>query len=361
MSLFEGSPVTAPSESTTTTSTPQWYQDLTYNQMMAAKAVADMPYQQYGMPRVAEMTPDQLAAQQSVRQNLGAWEPYYATALSGTQNLQGPNAGYTQGMGYLSQAANANIPGAAQPYMSAAAQSSAANVGQYMNPYNDAVTSQIAKMGARNLSENLLPQVSDAFIRSGSFGGTRMGEFGARALRDTQESILGQQAQALQSGYGQALSAAQQDLGRQASLASTAGSLAGQQGSLLANVGQTTGGLGQSEAERQLGTLQSYADMARTGQGMYAQDAAALTAVGQEQQAQKQKQLDAAYQNYMDQLQYPQRQLDWYQAQLRGSGQYLPTTANQSGYTTSPGVSPLSQLASGYFALRGMGSAGSGA
>ena len=355
MSLFEGSPITAPSESTTTTSTPQWYQDLTYNQMMAAKAVADKPYEQYGMPRVAELTPDQLAAQQSVRQNTGAWEPYFKTALAGTENLQGPNAGYTQGMNYLNQAANTNIPGAAQPYMSAAAQSSAANVGQYMNPYNDAVTNRIAQMGARNLSENLLPQVSDAFIRSGSFGGTRMGEFGARALRDTQESILGQQASVLQGGYEQAMNAAQQDMQRQAGLASTAGTLAGNQADMLSGVGQATGALGGTEAQRQSGVLQDYANLAQTGQGMYASDAAALTTIGQEQQAQQQNQLDAAYQNYMDQQEYPQRQLDWYQAQLRGSGQYLPTTSNQSGYTTSPGVSPLSQVASGYFALKGMG------
>lgn len=360
MSLFEGTPTTAPSSSTSTTTTPQWYQDLNYNQMMAAKAVADMPYQQYGMPRVAEMTPDQLAANQAVRQNVGAWEPYFQTSLSGVQNLQSPTAAYGQGMNYLNRAGQTDITGAAQPYMAAAGQSSASGIGQYMNPYNDAVTSQIARLGARNLSENLLPQVSDAFIRSGSFGGSRMGEFGARALRDTQEAVLSEQAKALQSGYGQALGASQQDLARQAQLASTAGTLANQQGALMSNVGQTTAGLGQTEAERQLGTLQSYADLARTGQGMYAQDAAAMSAVGQDVQAQKQKQLDAAYQNYMDQLQHPQRQLDWYQAQLKGAGQYLPTTTSQSGYTTTPGVSPLMQLASGYFALKGLGSAASG-
>jgi hypothetical protein len=74
--------------------------------------------------------------------------------------------------------------------MQQAAQTSAQDIGQFFNPYTESVTNQIAKLGARNLSENLLPAVSDSFIRAGQFGGTRMGEFGSRALRDTQESVL---------------------------------------------------------------------------------------------------------------------------------------------------------------------------
>jgi len=139
---------------------------------------------------------------------------------------------------------------AADPYMQAAAQSSAQNIGQYMNPYTQNVTDQMAKLGARNLSENLLPAVSDQFVRAGQFGGSRMGEFGSRALRDTQEAVLNQQAQALQSGYGQALGASQADLARQAQLAGTAGSIAGadlsrilQGATQYGNLGQTAGQL----------------------------------------------------------------------------------------------------------------------
>ena len=117
---------------------------------------------------------------------------------------------------YVQQSLGTSGMTAAQPYLQAAGETSAGDIQQFMNPYTQNATDQIAKLGARNLSENLLPAVSDSFVRAGQFGGTRMGEFGSRALRDTQESVLAQQGQALQSGYGQAVSAAQQEAQRQA-------------------------------------------------------------------------------------------------------------------------------------------------
>lgn len=146
---------------------------------------------------------------------------------------------------------------AADPYLRSAGQTAASQVGQYMSPYQQGVLDVIAKQGARNLSENLLPQVSDAFIKAGQFGSNRMGEFGARALRDTQEAILNQQAQAAQQGYGQSLQAAQADLARQAQLAGTVGSISGadlsrilQGGAQYGNLGQTLGQLtGQQMAQ----------------------------------------------------------------------------------------------------------------
>ena len=110
----------------------------------------------------------------------------------------------------------------------------------------------IAQQGARNLSENLLPQVSDSFIRAGQYGSSQMGEMGARALRDTQEAILKQQAPLAASGYEAAMRASQADKARQAQLASTVGGIAagdlsrllsgaGQYGTLGTAAGQMTG------------------------------------------------------------------------------------------------------------------------
>lgn len=190
---------------------------------------------------------------------------------------------------------------AANPYLQSAAQSSASGIGQYMNPYNDAVTSRIAELGGRNLSENLLPNVSDAFIRAGQFGGSRMGEFGSRALRDTQDSVLAQQAQALQQGYGQALGASQADLARQAQLAGTVGSIsgadlsrvlqgAGQYGSLASTAGQLTGqqmqnlgSLGQMQTGAGQAQQQFGLESARAVQQAQAQDAARQLAAAQAQ------------------------------------------------------------------------------
>jgi hypothetical protein len=449
--LFEGSVRELPQAGETTAGqTPAWYQNLLYDQMMAARATASMPFEPYALPRVAKQTPDQTAAYQSVRQNIGAWQPSYDIAMRGSQSLGGEAPGVTSGVGYMQAAAGYNPMLTQQPYINqssaelgnalrqnafnvaapstytamgmsgletaspflmqasslglGSAQSSAPLASAYMNPYNQAVTDQIAKLGARNLQENLLPAISDQFIRAGQFGGSRMGEFGARALRDTQESILAQQAQALQAGYGQALGATQADLARQlqaaqqqAQLGSTAGgmtqaqqqlmmqggqNLAGlraqdldrimqgaqqfaslgqqvggatqQYGSALQNIGQGIGSLSLNEAQRQQSALAQLAELGRSQQGLVAQDAAAMEAIGQAQQAQKQRELDAAYQQFQEQQRYPQTMLDWYQAQLKGVGQYLPSTTTQSGYTTQMGLSPLSQLASGFNVYRGL-------
>jgi hypothetical protein len=160
---------------------------------------------------------------------------------------------------YLTQAQTTTAAGlaeralqAADPYLTSAAETSVSNVADYMNPYQQNVLDTIAQQGARNLSENLLPQVSDAFTRAGQFGSSRMGEFGARALRDTQEAILRQQAPLAASGYEAAIRASQADKARQAQLAGTVGSIsgadlsrmltgAGQYSALGSTAGQLTG------------------------------------------------------------------------------------------------------------------------
>ncbi len=319
--LFEGVPQAAPSGSTSTTELPKWFQDLTYQQMMAAKTVADQPYSQYGLPRVAESTPDQQAAYSGVRAATGRWIPQLNTAIDGTTNLAGNTQGFNDATGMINGSGNTIAPD---------------NIDRYMNPYNERVTDKIATLGARNLNEKILPGISDSFIRAGAFGGSRMGDFGVRAVRDTQDSILNQQADVLQSGYTGALTAAQSDLSRKLQAGQAQGSLAG------------------SEATRQQGALGSLADLATQYQGLAAQNAAGLESIGTSEQGQEQKQLDAAYQNFLEQQNYPKTQLDWLQAQLKGTGQYVPTTTNTTGYTTVNGPSPLSQLASGYSLLRGV-------
>lgn len=290
LSLFQGAPQTATSYTTSSTETPKWMQDAIFNQVQWATNVARTPYQPYNLPTVAELSPLQQQAYSQVQSNQGAWNPAFQHAQTGTGNLAGTT--------------------------------SVSNIGAYMNPYQSGVMDVIAKQGARNLTENLLPGVSDAFVRAGQFGGTRMGEFGARALRDTQESILNQQAQLANQGYGQALSASQADLSRQQS------------------------------------ALQQMADMAQRGQAMRTADVAALESAGLAQQGQMQKQLDAAAQQYQAEQLYPKQQLDWLSTQIRGMAPITPQSMTQSGTTSgaSYSASPLSQLAQGLALYKGLSS-----
>ena len=108
--LFEGEVTSAPSSSTTTANqTPQWYQDLSYEQMAKARAVASRTYEPYALPTVAEATPDQQAAYQGVRQNVGAWQPSYDVAMKGFQSLGGADPGVQSGRRVQSDAQSAAV------------------------------------------------------------------------------------------------------------------------------------------------------------------------------------------------------------------------------------------------------------
>ena len=444
-SLFQGTPQTATSYVTSTQEMPRWLQDAIYNQIQLSTNIANRPYTPYTGEAVADLTPQQQQAYQQVSQNVGAFLPDTTFASAGMKNLSGATtspqlqqaqAPYLQpglassnlaaGQNYFSQAGALDIPGAAQslmgkaetttaqslaeraltaanPYLTAAGQTSASQVGQYMSPYQQGVLDVIAKQGARNLSENLLPQVSDAFVRAGQFGSSRMGEFGGRAVRDTQEAILKEQSQAAQQGYAQSLAAAQSDLARQAQLAGTVGSisgadlsrvmqggaqygnlgqtagqLTGQQMQNLANLGQMQTGAGQAQQQfglsaaqqvqqaqgqdltRQGGALQSVADMARQTQAMRTADVAALEAAGSAQQRQSQAELDALRARYEAEQMYPRQQLDWLSTQIRGMAPITPQPTTQTGSSTGQtySPSPLSQLASGLYTYKGLQSLG---
>jgi hypothetical protein len=475
MSLFKGSPQTATSYATSSTETPKWMQDAIYNQIQVAQNIANMPYQAYNMPTVAELSPLQQQAYSNVVANQGSWSPAMGKAQTGMEGFSNKgtadqlraeqakylrqdlvNKGLDTGQQLFGQAAGMDIVGAAQPYLSragqmdivgaaqpymnqagqttaqalseralaaanpylqAAGQTAASQVGQYMNPYQTGVMDVIAKQGARNLTENIMPGVSDAFIKAGQFGSSRMGEMGSRAIRDTQEAILNQQAQAAQQGYGQALGAAQADLARQAglagtvgsisgadlsrimqggsqygNLAQTAGQLTGQQMQNLANLGQTTGQLtgqqmqnianigqmqtqaGQQQQQyglsaaqnaqaaqaqdyqRQMSALQQMAAMAQQEQGMRAADVASLETAGAAQQGQLQRQLDAAQGQFQAEQLYPKQQMDWLNTQIRGMAPITPQTNTQSSTSTGATYNPsmLSQLATGLYTYKGL-------
>jgi hypothetical protein len=454
-------------------------QDAIYNQIQVAQNIANTPYQPYDLPTVAELSPLQQQAYKQVQANQGFYQGDLDKAQAGMMDFgskgtadqlrqeqgqylrqglvdQNLNAGQNYwnkagqldivgaGQPALTQAGQQNIMGAAQPYLNqatqttaqalsdralnaanpylqAASQSSAQNIGQYMSPYQTGVMDVIAKQAGRNLKENILPNVSDAFIKAGQFGSSRMGEVGSRALRDTQEAVLNQQAQLANQGYGQALGASQADLARQAQLAGTVGSISGadlsrvlqggaqygnlgqtagqltsqqqqnltnlgqtqgqltaQQMSQLANLGQMQTGAGQAQQQfgltaaqaaqqaqaqdysRQMSALQNVANMQQQEQAMRSADVAALEGAGAAQQGQMQQQLNAAQQQYQNQLNYPKQQMDWLNTQIRGMAPITPQTTTNQGTTTGAtySPSPLSQLATGLYTYKGLSNLG---
>lgn len=454
-----------PSSPTNTTSNivteqklPDWYVGYLQNIMGRAVTQADSNQGPPPIQQIAPLTADQQNAYQDIRAIQGSATPYYNQAGSDINAAQGVdfsgaagagNGNIGQGVGmlgsagsrdtasvaqpyvgqgasYLTGAAQGSSLGAANPYIAAstqptglqaaspfigaASQSSASGINQYLNPYNTAVTDRIAQLGARNLNENLLPGISDAFIRAGQYGSQQMGTLGERAVRDTNESVMGQQAQALQQGYSQALGASQSDQARMAQLASTAGGLGTAQQQALLGAGSTLGGLSSSDLQRQLtagqglgqfglglssaqaadasrqlaagqsigqlglgqgqlglsaaqdqaSTLlqagQAQRDLGTTGQDQSAKMAALLEQVGAAQQGQGQASLNSLFNNQTAQYNLPWDTI----AKLSGVIQGLPVSPSQSqnAVTSQPGPSPTSQLAGIGLGVAGLANSG---
>jgi hypothetical protein len=277
--LFQGSPPENVNASTVTqTNMPDWYQEYTRGLLARSNEIAAQDYQGYDQARVAGLTADQTAGNALIQNNVGMQNPYIDSA----QNMLS-NAG-----GGLDQS---RFQG-------------------YLSPYQDQVNSRIATLGQRNLQENLLPAVNETFTNAGQFGGSRNAEFTNRALRDANESILGQQAQSMNQGYQQAMQSY----------------LTGQQQELGA--GQQMGALGTAAQQANI------------------RDAAALQSVGQTQQALNQQNLDVGYQNFLEQRNWPTAMAQFMNQQVRG---FNPPTQTSSASST-PGnynnmsPSPLAQL-----------------
>lgn len=226
--LFGGTaPTPATSSTTTSVQYPEWYADYSKDLLGRAQAISNLPYAQYTGPRIAGFTPAEQQGFQMTQQAAGAYQPF------------------------LQQAGTA-LGGAMQTFPKAAA--------TYMSPYTQNVVNQIADVGVRQLQEKFLPAVGEEFIKAGQFGpgrgSSRMGEFGARALRDVQEGVLAEQAKALESGYKTAADIFGQDVQAQRLAAGEAGSLAGLAQKYGLTGAEAYGGTGEAERRMQQANLE---------------------------------------------------------------------------------------------------------
>jgi hypothetical protein len=327
----QGSAVT---DMTKQTILPDFYTNYAQEILSGQKALANRPFTTAPMPRVAGFTPAQLEAFQKTGTAADAYQPLLGEATAAAQGA-------------------AAAPGAletAQPYLGAAGQTSVANIGQYMNPYTDAVVSRIGELGTRNLTENIMPQIEGRYIQAGQLGyGGRGGASTpsgmmtdtARAVRDTSADILGRQTEALQSGYTQAAGLAGTDLSRMGQLAGTAGNLA------------------QTQQQQQLAASGALSGLAGQAQGLGLTGAGALGSVGAQQQQQGQRSLDVAYQDFLRQEGYPQEQIDKMLGTFKGVATGIPSATQEQGISPS-GVQqqyPASTAAQIGSVLAGLGGA----
>lgn len=248
---------------------------------------------------------------------------------------------------------------------------------KYMNPYTQGVVQNLQTLSNRNLTENVLPAVNSTFTGAGQFGSTRNGEFESRAIRDNQTALNGQIANTLSDAQNQALNQASLASNRDLQAGSQIGALSGlatgvasgysqqagtqiQQGNATLNgaqgqiqTGSGLNALGNSQVNQGqvLGQLgQTQANQADMTHQMQLGDTQALMGVGAAQQNTNQAGLTAAYQDYLQRLNYPTQQLGALSGILGNvSGKVTPNTESTQVYapqSTDP-LQSLSDLAGG--------------
>jgi hypothetical protein len=286
-----GGAAPAPSSQTVTqTNIPEYARPYVERMLGRSEALTDInanPYQAYGGQRIQGFTPMQEQAFQN-----------YGTQQIAPELGAGSNLAALSGLGSMS---------AGTDYLRMATDPRAMQ--SFMSPYMQNVV-DLQKQEATRDYQKGLGALNARAVGSGAFGGSRQAIERAEAGRNLGTTLANIQATGAQSAFDKAQQAQQ------------FGSTLGLQG-----YGQ---GVQAASALGQLGQT-------RYGQEMGISDA--LSKAGAVQQAQGQQALDLAYQDFVQQKQYPYQQLAFMSDMTRG----LPLSqAAQQQYTAPPSM--MSQL-----------------
>ena len=288
------SPSPAPSPtSTSTTTIPEYAKPQVERLLGKAEAATDAPYQAYGGQRIAEASPEQQAARAGVA---GMTQPGQFAAGTGLVGAGGLSS-LAAGQQYMGMATD---PGAQQAFMS---------------PYMQNVLDVQKQQAVRDAQQQQLA-ANLGSVRQGTYGGARQTLAMTERERNLQDQLAKIQATGLQSAYDQAIKSMQ------------FGTQAGIQGA--GQAAQAGAALGQ------LGTQQQAAGL---------ELAKAQEAFGGMGQAERQKALDQAYQDFITQQQYPYKQLGFMSDILRGSAN-LAGTGGKTIYE-APGSATAQLLGTG--------------
>ena len=246
------------SSATKATTVPQFY--TCYLQNLATKGQQAQACAQY-----VGAQPLQQEAFCKVSSNFGASQPTFQ-----------------QGISTVGCAANKNVLGAAQPFLSAGTsasplcaakplicQSANLNLGSvaqcYMSPYISSAVNQMSDIAQRNIQQNLAPQATAAAVGSGQFGSQRGAQVLGQVEANAEQCLNNTIANMENTGYGQALQGAGAKQGALSTLAGTTAQAQQAQNQANLTAGQTAGTLAgqcaqiKTQAGLGLGTLGSEA------------------------------------------------------------------------------------------------------
>jgi hypothetical protein len=169
-----------------------------------------------------------------------------ATAGNTLNAAQGANSPLSAATGYLQGAADNNLGQSALSYMS---------------PYLGSAAQTMSDINQRDIMQTLGPQVTANSVGSGQFGSQRGAQAFGQAIANSNQNLQGQIFQMYNTGFGNALTTAEQQRQLLGQLGSTAGNLASTGQQNLTQIGAQQGNLGQLQQNEALASLNAKATL----------------------------------------------------------------------------------------------------
>jgi hypothetical protein len=304
-----GDEPSTPEKTTTTVELPEWARGYAKDTLAKGSALTDIsknPYQQYGGERIAGFQPLQqrtfdTAAQMQPSQQVGL-----GSSIAGAAGLGALGTNYQGGRFYGGQ------------FNDQAAQ-------DYMDPYAKKVVDYQKAQALRDF-QIAQPMRQAQAVQQGAFGGSRSAIIDAEAQRSLNSQLQGIEPTGRQAAFQNAQQQFERDQARRLQ-AQGMGEQSRQYGAGLGMQGLQTG-------------LQAAGQLGQLGQNEYGQRMGITqlqSQLGAQQQQQAQRPLDMAYQDFINQQNYPYKQLGFMSDMIRGLP--LGQQSTQSVYAGSgPGA-----------------------
>jgi hypothetical protein len=315
-----GSPST-PEKTTQVVDLPDWAKGYAKDTLAKGSALTDIsknPYQQYGGERIAGFQP----MQQQAFEGAAGMQPSQQVGL-------GSGIAGAAGLGALST----NYQG--RNFRGGQFDTQAAE--EYMSPYTQNVVDYQKSQALRDF-QIAQPMRQAQAVQQGAFGGSRSAIIDAEAQRSLNSQLQGITATGQQAAFQNAQQQFNADQARRLE-AQRMGEQSRQYGAGLGMQGLQTG-------------LQAAGQLGQLGQTEYGQKMGInqlQSAYGQQQQQQAQRPLDMAYQDFINQQNYPYKQLGFMSDMIRGLplGQQSTSQVYQGNPSTLQTVGALGMGAYG--------------
>jgi hypothetical protein len=312
--IYGGGGSSAPSTQTQVSDLPDWAKPYAQETLEKTKALTAGPYQTYGAPRIAGFSPLQEQAQAAAGQMGPSQLGQFGGRVAGAASLGALGTQYN-------------------PFRMG--QFTAGRAAQYMNPFVEMAMEPQLREAQRSSEMQRMADQAQA-VRSGAFGGGRQ----AIVEAERQRNLGTQMGDIRAKGYMSAFDQAQQQFAREQQLREQSrqyGAGLGMQGlqTALQGAGQL-GALGGQEFGQQRDII-----------GLQSQ-------MGAQQQALRQQGLTQAYQDFLNEQNYPYKQLGFMSDMIRG----LPLGQQSTKQIYEPPGSMMGQLGGigmGLYGLSRMG------